>query len=91
MNKKPKTPIFLQRSNYRRRRLRDAARMVAFLGLILWLVPLLWPRDALGASQQSGKLLYIFGVWVALVCLAAGLSHRIWLMPKDDDAEGKPE
>ncbi len=63
-------PIFLERSSYRRRRLIDAARILPVLGLFLWLVPLLWPQGADG-FPASRALLYLFGVWLALVLLAA--------------------
>ena len=87
MSRAPQTPIFVQRSNYRQRRLRDAARMVVYLGLVLWMVPLLWPTEMADNATQSRTLVYIFCVWVLLVALAAGLSHRVWMAPKSGPSE----
>ena len=83
MSPPPKPDIFLERASYRQRRLRDAARLLPVLGLILWTIPLLWP-DAEGADRFSAMAVsYIFGVWVSLIVLAAVISH---VMRPDDDA-----
>ncbi len=37
-----RAPLVLARKVYRRRRLRDAARILPFLGLFLMLLPALW-------------------------------------------------
>ncbi|MFD2739909.1 hypothetical protein ACFSUD_10040 [Sulfitobacter aestuarii] len=39
-------PLFLERRSYRRRRMLDALRFLPFLGLGLWMLPLLWPVAA---------------------------------------------
>lgn len=71
-------PLFLERHSYRQRRLMDAARLLPVLGVLLWLIPLLWPqRDAAGqvaAVSTSSAILYIFGVWVVLALIALLLS-----------------
>lgn len=68
-------PVFLERRSYRQRRLTDAARLLPVLGVLLWLVPLLWPQGGGGAAtgaeevaavSMSDAVLYIFGVWVFL-------------------------
>ena len=65
---------FLEKRSYRLRRLMDAVRLLPFLGLALWLVPLMWPLPAGDAAPMpmSSALLYLFGIWVLLVlgCLA---------------------
>lgn len=72
-----KAPIFLERQSYRRRRLMDAIKLVPFLGLVIWMVPLLWPttdpnQDGL---QTSLALRYLFGGWIVLVLLG----FLLWL------------
>lgn len=71
--KEPK-PVFLERRGYRRRRLMDAVRLLPFLGLGLWMVPLMWrlPGAASEAEATSigDALIYIFGVWGMLVLVA---------------------
>ncbi|MDX5401781.1 MAG: hypothetical protein LPK02_05410 [Rhodobacterales bacterium] len=71
-------PRFLERRRYRQRRLMDAARLLPLLGVVLWLIPLLWPqRDPAGevaAVSTSNAILYIFGVWILLALIALFLS-----------------
>jgi len=76
----PQAPTYLARRSYRQRRLRDAARMLPLLGTILWLFPLMAPRPQTGAT-----MIYVFGVWVILILLAAMLARRIRHEP--DQAE----
>ena len=69
----PKRALFLARAPYRRRRLRDAARVLPVLGLFLLMLPLLWAPDArmaLGAAD----VIYFFSVWVILIVLAAAFA-----------------
>ena len=66
-------PLFLERHRYRRRRLWDAVRLLPVLGLLLWMVPLMWPTQsgADGAGiKTSSALLYLFAVWVFLAVVA---------------------
>ncbi|MFC6584470.1 hypothetical protein [Sulfitobacter aestuariivivens] len=37
-----RAPVFLERRRYRARRMMDAVRLLAFLGIALWMVPLMW-------------------------------------------------
>ncbi len=64
-------PVFLERKGYRRRRLMDAVRMLPFLGLVLWMVPLMWSVPDAGEGPEttsiSDALTYIFGIWGLLV------------------------
>ncbi len=67
----PDRPVFLARQTYRMRRMMDAVRVLPLLGLALWMVPLMWPLPQ-GAGEDSGMamskgLLYLFGVWAAMV------------------------
>ena len=81
----PKGPVFLERRSYRRRRLVDAARLVPMMGAALWLVPLLWPDGAM----SSTAMLYVFGVWAALIVLTVLLSRG--LSRSDPAPRGAPE
>jgi hypothetical protein len=85
-------PVFVPRGAYRQRRVRDAARMLPLLGLVLCLLPLLWQRGepaagaAVGAGAQltSVAMIYLFAVWALLIALAAVLSRLI--RPTPDEA-----
>lgn len=82
-----KPALFLERASYRQRRLGDAARCLPLLGSVLWLIPLLWQRDtdAAQSQPQAGGLVYIFGVWVVLIVLAAVLAR---VLPDTDPPTG---
>lgn len=71
--RRPKRPLFLARAPYRRRRLRDAARLLPVLGAFLLLLPLLWAPDS-QVSLSSGDVIYFFAVWLALIGLAAAFA-----------------
>jgi hypothetical protein len=79
-------PLFVARQTYRRRRLMDAARLLPLLGLLLWAVPLLWRNAPEDGVASSGALIYIFGVWCALVLAAALLSARLQLRDGDEQS-----
>lgn len=86
-----RSPMFLERRSYRVRRMMDAVRFLPLLGLALWMVPLLWPAsDAVveGAPEpmpMSTALLYIFGIWGALVLAAWVLWRRTREQTGKDD------
>lgn len=82
MARRPKAPVFLGRESYRRRRWRDGARMLPVLGLVLWLVPLLWPRGQVG---NSAALIYIFAVWGGLVLAALVIARHTRPGAEGDD------
>lgn len=74
-------PLFLARQDYRRRRLRDAARLLPVAGGVLFLMPLL-----LGMGTAGGGI-YLFAVWVGLA-LAAGLLSRHLAGPPSGGGDG---
>ncbi|WP_339766138.1 hypothetical protein [uncultured Pseudosulfitobacter sp.] len=85
MARGPSSPVFLERRSYRRRRMQDAQRLLPVLGMLLWMVPVLWPtRDETGHVTMSAAIYYVFGVW----CVLIGLSFGLWrgLKPKADDS-----
>ncbi len=71
-----KKPLFLARAPYRKRRLRDAARLLPILGLLLLLLPLLWTPEA-RLSLSSGDVIYFFLVWLGLIVVAAGFARGL--------------
>ncbi len=86
---RPPRPVFLARSNYRRKRLRDAARLLPVMGMALLLVPLLWIRSGSpGGVGNAAALLYVFGIWAALIGLAFLLSG--WLLADGEEGEEEP-
>ncbi|MDO5632519.1 MAG: hypothetical protein Q4G22_11865 [Paracoccus sp. (in: a-proteobacteria)] len=68
----PDGPLFLENAAYRRRRLRDAARVLpvlAFLAVMLpvWLIP--------DSASFAGGTIWFFVLWAGLV-VAIALLHR---------------
>lgn len=66
-------PVFVGRESYRVRRWRDAARMLPVAGLVLWLIPLLWPP---GETGNAAILIHVFAVWAGLVVAARIIAPR---------------
>jgi len=78
MARKP-LPVFLERGSYRKRRLMDALKLLAFLGTILWMIPAIWPSasdTSIEPIATSRALFYVFGVWILLIGLSALFVHR---------------
>jgi hypothetical protein len=67
-------PLFLDRQVYRRRRLRDAARLLPMFGAFFFLLPILWSPETTTGPDTATDGLYIFGVWAILVALAAAFA-----------------
>lgn len=87
----PRPPIFLERGSYRRRRLRDAARLLPVLGIFLFSLPLLWPEQPVEPDRappaMSGAFLYVFGAWAALIALAALFGRVVQRLERNPPAE----
>ena len=79
----PSSPLFLARAVYRRRRLRDAARLLPLLGFLLMLLP------AMGQSSggDAAHSVYLFLLWAALIAAAAVLAPHL----SKSEADGEPE
>lgn len=71
--RRPSPPLFLARAPYRRRRLRDAARLLPVVGVLLLLLPLLWTKEG-QVRLTSGEVIYFFVVWFGLVVVAAAFA-----------------
>lgn len=94
MGKEQNPPVFLERRSYRQRRLMDALRLLPLVGMMLWMVPVLWPVADTGdvpPIKMSQAITYVFAVWLALIFATAGLWSRLndvsSANPSDDDAE----
>lgn len=58
----------------------DALRTLVFCGVILWMIPTLWPNDVdMGepSISMSRALFYVFGVWAALISMSAILAYLL--------------
>ncbi|WP_309666806.1 hypothetical protein [Tabrizicola sp.] len=84
---RPKRPVFLARAPYRRRRLRDAARLLPVFGAVLMILPLLWSLDADAARLRSGDVIYFFGLWTVLILVAAVFAPGLQSGVDADDEE----
>mgnify|MGYP003677822909 CR=1 FL=1 len=88
----PVTPLFLERGSYRRRRMMDAVRLLVVLGAGLWMIPVIWPTDDMAtdhAVPMSRALLYVFGVWFALISGSFLLTAQVRRMPPQADDSGR--
>lgn len=74
---KPPAPPFLARRAYRLRRLSDAARFLPVLGIVLFLLPLLWPDPATGRAATAPSAAWLFLGWGALILLTALIARRL--------------
>ena len=80
-------PLFLARRSYRRRRTGDAAYLIPVIGLVLMLLPILWPAG----YRTSGAMIYIFLLWGVLI-LGMGFLSRILARGRPDgDEVGDPD
>ena len=59
-------------------RVKASALILPFLGMILFLLPIMWPRSyEVGADagpSTSTALIYLFIVWAGLICFTLGLA-----------------
>lgn len=69
--KRPRAHLFLKRGSYRKRRLRDGARMLPILGAFLFLLPILWSPGETERADTATDGIYLFAVWIGLVVVAA--------------------
>ena len=62
----------------RGQRVTDSALILPFVGAILFLLPIMWPRASEGVAAEgtatSTALIYLFVVWAGLICCALGLA-----------------
>ena len=62
----------------RGQRVTDSVLILPFVGAILFLLPIMWPRASEGVAAEgtatSTALIYLFVVWAGLICCALGLA-----------------
>ncbi|CUJ12609.1 hypothetical protein TA5114_00723 [Cognatishimia activa] len=86
----PAQTVFLERQTYRRRRLIDLIKILPLIGLVLWLVPLLWPTEGAEQVSSANATIYIFAIWFVLI-VAKALSVNAFNAggsQKDDELKG---
>ncbi|MCE6952675.1 hypothetical protein LAZ40_24655 [Cereibacter sphaeroides] len=86
MSRRP-SPLFLARRSYRRRRLRDAARLLPVLGAFLFLLPILWEPAATDRRDTAPDGIYLFVVWALLIVAAAAMAPGLRAEAREDGAE----
>ena len=84
MSQPPRPPVFLARETYRRRRLMDAARLLPFLGVFAFALPVLW----FNSPATSGAKIYLFVAWLALIVMTGVLAARLNREPPEDEDGG---
>ena len=83
---------YLERGTYRQRRFRDAARILPLFATVLFLLPLFWPWNDGPGVRPSVTIVYLFGLWLALIGLTALLSRCIRIdAPESDTPAGAAE
>jgi len=82
---KRRTPVFVERSRYYRRRLIDCARLLPVLGAFLWMIPMLWALGPNGGKLTSSAMVYLFGVWAMLIVISGFLTRALGKTAADDE------
>lgn len=86
--RRPTAPLFLARAVYRKRRLRDAARLLPVLGVFLLLIPGLWAGDGpRSATAWAQDWVYLLVVWAGLIIVAAVLAPGLAASDIDTDTD----
>ncbi len=85
--RRPRRPLFVARRSYQMRRMRDAARLMPFVGGFLFSLLLLW-EPASGPRDLARDAIYLFLVWAGLILFTAFLARRLSGDPAADDPAG---
>ena len=80
-------PLFLRPASYRRRRVRDAARLLPFVGGFLMLLPVLWAPQNTYSRDTAPDGIYLFVVWAGLIVLAMGIARFVTAPGDGDDPD----
>jgi len=83
--------IYLERRTYRRRRMMDAARLMPLIGMLLFLVPLLWLPEPGESVATSRGVIYIFAIWVILILVSAWIAAKLQPGQEDGAAQEPPK
>jgi hypothetical protein len=88
MDEPRRSPLYLARSSYRRRRLIDAQRLLPIFLFLLYLLPLLW-GDVGSEIPVGGGVrgyVHIFTVWLGAIVAAALIARALMRDETLDDA-----
>jgi len=66
--------LFLPKDTYRERRAVDAIRLWPILGVICFVLPIIWTG---AAKSNVGAMAYLFSVWAVMILGGALLSRRL--------------
>jgi len=66
--------LFLPKDTYRQRRTVDAIRLWPILGVICFVLPIIWTGTG---KSNVGAMGYLFSVWVVMIFGGALLSRRL--------------
>lgn len=69
--------MFFERASYRRRRARDASRLLPVIGLLVFYIPGLWGSEDGGKIVLSEAMIFFFGAWCVAIVVAAFLSKYL--------------
>lgn len=83
----PSPPLFLRPASYRRRRRRDAARLLPFVGMFLFMLPILWAPQNSFARDTAPDGIYLFLVWAILIIMAFLISRSLVSPAEEDDPD----
>jgi hypothetical protein len=72
-----RAPVFLRPASYRRRRRRDAARLLPFVGGFLFLLPILWAPAQSFRRDTAPDGIFLFAAWAAMIVLAFLISRSL--------------
>lgn len=84
------SPVFLKRSIYRRR-LMDAARLLPIVGLLLFLMPLMWASGTDTSTSTVCGVIYLFVIWAGLILIAAWMARYLSRPDTDQRSNKQPE
>ncbi|MFM2357064.1 MAG: hypothetical protein RLZZ528_2800 [Pseudomonadota bacterium] len=70
----PPAPLFVARQAYRRRRMADAARFLPIVGVVLFLLPILWEPARSPEPDTERGAVWLFTAWFILIVAAFGLA-----------------
>lgn len=83
----PRPPLFLRPASYRRRRRRDAARLLPFVGLFLFLLPILWAPQNSFDRDTAPDGIFLFVAWAVLIGMALVISRSLAAPVDPDDPD----
>ena len=78
--------LVLERTSFRRRRVRDAATLIPFFGVVLLCLPAMWETE----SRTAPAMVYVFTVWALLILVMAVIARRVKVLGADEGSDESP-